>query len=151
MSVDIRLPIVLRQLRLPTVVANYRKFAQEAAQSRQPYEEYLLALLEHEISQRDVNRRKRRVMEAYLNAAEWGDGNFGIEAAARARFGVSAADLTPLQAARLAAVLPSPNRWSAETPGPYVRRRAATLVQRARVVRNERTASCVLLTDRPEQ
>jgi DNA replication protein DnaC len=64
MSVDIRLPIVLRQLRLPTVVANYRKFAQEAAQSRQPYEEYLLALLEHEISQRDVNRRKRRVLEA---------------------------------------------------------------------------------------
>ncbi len=54
---------------------------------------------------------KRRIMEAYLNAAEWGDGNFGIEAAARARFGVSAADLTPLQAARLAAVLPSPNRW----------------------------------------
>lgn len=93
---------------------------------------------------------KRRIMEAYLNAAEWGDGNFGIEAAARARFGVSAADLTPLQAARLAAVLPSPNRWSAESPGPYVRRRAATLVQRARVVRNERTAACVLLTDRPD-
>jgi monofunctional biosynthetic peptidoglycan transglycosylase len=93
---------------------------------------------------------KRRIMEAYLNAAEWGDGNFGIEAAARARFGVSAADLTPLQAARLAAVLPSPNRWSADSPGPYVRRRAATLVQRARVVRNERTAACVLLTDRPE-
>ena len=61
---------------------------------------------------------KRRIMEAYLNAAEWGDGNFGIEAAARARFGVSAADLTPLQAARLAAVLPNPNRWRADTPGP---------------------------------
>ena len=70
--------------------------------------------------------------------------------AARARFGVSAADLTPLQAARLAAVLPSPNRWSADSPGPYVRRRAATIVERARVVRNERTASCVLIMDRPE-
>jgi monofunctional biosynthetic peptidoglycan transglycosylase len=92
---------------------------------------------------------KRRIMEAYLNAAEWGDGNFGIEAAARARFGVSAADLTPLQAARLAAVLPSPNRWSADNPGPYVRRRSATIVQRARVVRNEGLAACVLALDRP--
>lgn len=64
MSVDIRLPILLRQLRLPTVVTNYRKFAQEAAHTRQPYEEYLLALLEHEVDQRDVNRRKRRVLEA---------------------------------------------------------------------------------------
>lgn len=66
MSVDIRLPLVLRQLRLPTVAANYRKFAQEAAHSRQPYEEYLLALLEHELDQRDVNRRKRRILEAHF-------------------------------------------------------------------------------------
>jgi DNA replication protein DnaC len=64
MSLDIRLPILLRQLRLPTVAANYRKFAQEAAQAGQPYEEYLLALLEHEANQRDINRRKRRVQEA---------------------------------------------------------------------------------------
>jgi DNA replication protein DnaC len=64
MSLDIRLPILLRQMRLPTVAANYRKFAQEAAQSAQPYEEYLLALLEQEANQRDVNRRKRRVQEA---------------------------------------------------------------------------------------
>ena len=94
---------------------------------------------------------KRRIMEAYLNTAEWGDGNFGIEAAARARFGVSAADLTPLQAARLAAVLPNPNRWRADSPGPYVRQRAAMLVGRARVVRNERMAACVLYMDRPDQ
>jgi DNA replication protein DnaC len=64
MSLDIRLPILLRQMRLPSVAANYRKFAQEAAQSAQPYEEYLLALLEQEANQRDVNRRKRRVQEA---------------------------------------------------------------------------------------
>jgi DNA replication protein DnaC len=64
MSLDVRLPFLLRQLRLPTVAANYRKFAQEAAQSRQPYEEYLLALLEHELDQRDVNRRQRRILEA---------------------------------------------------------------------------------------
>jgi monofunctional glycosyltransferase len=92
---------------------------------------------------------KRRIMEHYLNIAEWGDGHFGIEAAARARFGVSAEDLTPLQAARLAAVLPSPNRWRADAPGPYVRRRAATIVQRARVVQNEHRAACVLNLDRP--
>jgi monofunctional biosynthetic peptidoglycan transglycosylase len=92
---------------------------------------------------------KHRIMEQYLNAAEWGDGNFGIEAAARARFGVSAADLSPLQAARLAAVLPSPNRWRADSPGPYVRRRSASIVQRAQVVRNEHMAQCVLLIDRP--
>lgn len=64
MSLDIRLPILLRQLRMPTVAANYRKFAQEATQSGQPYEEYLLALLEHEANQREINRRKRRVREA---------------------------------------------------------------------------------------
>lgn len=92
---------------------------------------------------------KQRIMAHYLNIAEWGDGHFGAEAAARARFGVSAKDLTPLQAARLAAVLPSPNRWRAENPGPYVRRRAATIVQRARVVQNEAGAACVLPQDQP--
>ncbi|MEQ1818372.1 MAG: monofunctional biosynthetic peptidoglycan transglycosylase [Terricaulis sp.] len=92
---------------------------------------------------------KRRIMEAYLNNIEWGDGNFGIEAAARARFGVAAADLTPLQAARLAAVLPSPNRWRADNPGPYVRGRSATIAARAREVRTSGAASCALLLDRP--
>ena len=64
MSVDVRLSILLRQMRLPTVASNYRKFAQEATQSRQSYEEYLLALLEQESDQREINRRKRRVQEA---------------------------------------------------------------------------------------
>ncbi|MGE0742436.1 MAG: monofunctional biosynthetic peptidoglycan transglycosylase [Hyphomonadaceae bacterium] len=111
---------------------------------RKGFETYFTALIE-------FMWPKRRVMEAYLNVAEWGDGNFGIEAAARARFGVSAADLTPLQAARLAAVLPNPNRWRADRPGPYVRQRAATLVSRARVVRNEGMAGCVLALDRRDQ
>jgi monofunctional biosynthetic peptidoglycan transglycosylase len=92
---------------------------------------------------------KRRIMEAYLNTAEWGDGVFGVEAAAQARFGVSAADLTPLQAARLAAVLPNPNRWRADRPGPYVRQRSAMLVGRARTVRADGMAACVLYLDRP--
>lgn len=63
-SLDIRLQDLLRQMRLPTVSANYRKLASEAADSGQPYEEYLLALLEQEAVQRDVNRRKRRIREA---------------------------------------------------------------------------------------
>jgi DNA replication protein DnaC len=61
---EARLPILLRQLKLPTVAANYRRLAQEAASSGQPYAEYLLTLLEQEISQRDVNRRKRRIQDA---------------------------------------------------------------------------------------
>jgi len=64
MSLDVRLPILLRQLRLPTVAANYLKLAAEAAQSGQRYEEYLLALLNEEVNQRDINRRKRLVREA---------------------------------------------------------------------------------------
>ncbi|MBC7767273.1 MAG: monofunctional biosynthetic peptidoglycan transglycosylase [Phycisphaerales bacterium] len=107
---------------------------------RKGFETYFTALIE-------FMWPKERIMEAYLNAAEWGDGNFGIEAAARARFGVSAEDLTPLQAARLAAVLPNPNRWRADRPGPYVRSRSAMLVGRARVVRTEGLAGCVLESD----
>jgi monofunctional biosynthetic peptidoglycan transglycosylase len=87
---------------------------------------------------------KRRVMEAYLNVAEWGDGIFGAEAAARARFGKSAADLTEREAALLASVLPSPNKWRLDPPGPYVSQRAGTLQARMRVVRSEGLASCVL-------
>ena len=87
---------------------------------------------------------KRRIMEVYLNVAEWGDGLFGAEAAAQARFGKSAADLSPLEAARLAAVLPSPNKWSADRPGPYVRKRTGSIQSRMRVVANEGYAACVL-------
>lgn len=90
---------------------------------------------------------KRRIMEVYLNVAEWGDGLFGAEAAAQARFGKSAADLTPLEAARLAAVLPSPNKWSADKPGPYVRKRTGSIQSRMRVVANEGYAACVLEDD----
>ena len=103
---------------------------------RKGFETYYTALIERLWS-------KRRIMEQYLNAIEFGDGIFGVEAAAQARFGRSAKDVTPLQAARLAAILPSPNRWSAHNPGPYVRRRAATILQRARVVRRDGLSDCV--------
>lgn len=87
---------------------------------------------------------KRRTMELYLNVAEWGDGLFGAEAAARARFGKGARDLTKQEAALLAAVLPSPNKWRAVNPGPYVRGRAATIRKRMEVVRRDGLARCVL-------
>lgn len=87
---------------------------------------------------------KRRIMEAYLNAAEWGDGIFGAEAAARARFGKSASELTANEAARLAAVLPSPNKWNPVSPGRYVARRTGAIQANMNIVRGEGLAFCVL-------
>ncbi len=66
---------------------------------------------------------KERIMEVYLNVAEFGNGIFGAEAASQAYFKKPAIDLTTTQAARLAAILPSPKRYSATAPGPYVQRR----------------------------
>ncbi len=70
---------------------------------------------------------KRRIIEIYLNIAEWGDGLFGIEAASRHYFGKSAADLTAQEAARLAVVLPSPLRYHPVRGGRYVENRAETI------------------------
>lgn len=91
---------------------------------------------------------KRRVMEVYLNVAEWGDGLFGAEAAAQARFGKPAATLTAREAALLAAVLPNPHDWRVDPPGPYVRQRAGTLQARMNVVSGEGLDACVLGTGR---
>src|SRR3954470_7496484 len=75
---------------------------------------------------------KRRVMEIYLNIAEWGpNGEFGAEAGARHAFGESARDLTSREAALLASVLPNPLRRSAARPGPGVRRLAGIYEARA--------------------
>lgn len=73
---------------------------------------------------------KRRLMELYVNVAEWGPGVYGVEAAARHHFGVSARNLSRVQAARLAAVLPSPLRWNAGRPGPYVVQRTGSIMRR---------------------
>lgn len=67
---------------------------------------------------------KRRILELYVNVAEWGDGIFGIEEAARHYYGVSAAGLSARQASRLAAVLPNPLKYSPLNPTGYVRKRA---------------------------
>ena len=75
---------------------------------------------------------KRRVLEIYLNIAEWGpNGEFGAEAGARWAFGKSARDLTPAEAAELAAVLPNPARRSARIPSMLVRRLAALYERRS--------------------
>jgi len=66
---------------------------------------------------------KERILEIYLNIAEFGPGVFGVQAAAQAFFGKNAEELTPLETARLIAVLPNPRKWSARHPGPFVQTR----------------------------
>jgi monofunctional glycosyltransferase len=85
---------------------------------------------------------KRRILTVYLNVAEFGDGIFGVQAAAQHYFGVDAADLTALQAARLAAVLPDPKDRNAAKPGPAVRRRAGQVLDGAETIRADGRASC---------
>jgi monofunctional biosynthetic peptidoglycan transglycosylase len=78
---------------------------------------------------------KRRIFELYLNVIEWGDGVFGAEAAAQHHFGLSAAELGPDQAARLAAMIPSPRRYGPGQNTAYLQRRAQTLMARMHAVR----------------
>jgi len=86
---------------------------------------------------------KRRIMEVYLNVAEWGPGIYGAEAAARHWYGKGADELTAREAARLAAILPSPRRYQAASPGPYVRRRASRIQAAMGTVRNDGLNACV--------
>ncbi len=85
---------------------------------------------------------KRRILEVYLNVAEFDRGVFGVEAAARHYFGVSAAELTATQAARLAAVLPDPKGRSAADPSPFVQRRAASIRDGAATIAEDGRAAC---------
>lgn len=87
---------------------------------------------------------KRRIAEVYLNIVEWGPGLYGAEAAAQAYFGRSAADLTPRQAGLLAAVLPSPRRWSPAAPSAFVARKGKDYERRAEIVARDGLADCVL-------
>ena len=73
---------------------------------------------------------KRRILELYLNYAEWGEGVFGAEAAARHHFGVSAEALNAPQAAFLASILPSPRRYGRGRITPYVAGRIETILAR---------------------
>ena len=83
----------------------------------------------------DLVLSKQRILEIYLNIAEMGpSGQFGAEAGAQYAFGRSAADLSPREAALLAAILPNPVKRSARSPGPGVRRLSATYMARANAV-----------------
>ena len=77
---------------------------------------------------------KTRILEMYANVAEFGDGIYGGQAAARSFFRKDAARLSSAEAARLAAVLPSPKRYSAARPGPYVQRRARSIERQMRAI-----------------
>jgi monofunctional biosynthetic peptidoglycan transglycosylase len=72
---------------------------------------------------------KRRILELYLNLAEWGEGIFGAEAAARHYFWKASSDLTPLEAARLAAVLPNPRKYDPTGDQRYVLNRSRLIYE----------------------
>ena len=73
---------------------------------------------------------KQRIFELYLNVIEWGNGVFGAEAAAQRYFGVSAAQLSAEQAARLAAMTPSPRVFERRPDSSYLDGRVATIIAR---------------------
>ena len=85
---------------------------------------------------------KRRILEVYLNIAEFDEGVFGVEAAAWQYFGVAAADLSAVQAARLAAVLPDPKGRSAAKPSAALRKRAARIMDGAATIARDGRAAC---------
>lgn len=85
---------------------------------------------------------KRRILELYLNIAEFDEGVFGVQAAARHYFGVDAVDLSPTQAARLAAILPSPKNRSASNPSNFTRNRAAAIMSGAATIAADGRADC---------
>lgn len=87
---------------------------------------------------------KRRIMEVYLNVVEWAPGVYGAQAASQHWFNKNARDLTPREAARLAAILPAPRRYQAADPGPYVRRRGARVQAAMGTVRGQGLSACVL-------
>ena len=86
---------------------------------------------------------KPRIMEVYLNVAEFGRGVFGVEAASQHYFHKSAKKLTRQEAARPAAILPQPIKRDAASPGRYTKRYANRIAGRTRVVANEGLDACV--------
>ncbi len=85
---------------------------------------------------------KRRILEVYLNIAEFDEGVFGVEAAARHYFRVGPEELTATQAARLAAILPDPKGRSASKPSQFVRKRGASIADGAATIRADGRAEC---------
>lgn len=85
---------------------------------------------------------KRRILEVYLNVAEFDEGVFGVEAAARHYFKVGPEALTERQASQLAAVLPSPKTRSASRPSARLKKRAAQIRSGAATIRADGRAAC---------
>jgi monofunctional glycosyltransferase len=77
---------------------------------------------------------KERILEVYLNVAEMGDMTFGVEAASKRFYGKTSANLSREQAARIAAVLPSPRRFSIARPSGYVQKRSAQIARQMRAL-----------------
>ena len=90
---------------------------------------------------------KQRILELYLNEAEFAEGVFGVQAAARTLFKTDARHLTPTQAARLAAVLPDPKGRSATNPSRFVRDHAAEILQGADTIEVDGRAACFEVKD----
>ena len=86
---------------------------------------------------------KRRILTAYLNLVDWGHGNYGAEAASESYFHKPASALNAEEAARLAAVLPNPDKWRAVDPGTYVADRTDTLEARSQDVADDDSNGCV--------
>jgi monofunctional biosynthetic peptidoglycan transglycosylase len=86
---------------------------------------------------------KRRIMEVYLNTVEMGPGLYGVEAASQHYFHVDAKDLTPAQAARLIAILPSPLKWQVVDPGAYVRKRSGRIDRAESTIERAGSADCI--------
>lgn len=104
--------------------------------TRKSIEAYLTVLLE-------ALWPKRRILETYLNIAEWGPDRFGAEAAAKANFGKSAWQLTALEAARLATILPNPRQYRADVPGPFVSRQSDVILARMAEVKRDKLDACI--------
>ena len=90
---------------------------------------------------------KQRILEMYVNQAEFAEGVFGVQAAAQHFWGIDAADLSPGQAARLAAVLPNPKEYNAGEPGPFVRKRASQIISGAETIAADGRAACFQSSD----
>lgn len=85
---------------------------------------------------------KQRILEVYLNIAEFDEGVFGVQAAARHYFNVDARNLSALQAARLAAVLPDPKGRSASNPSNFVRNRTRSIISGAETIAADGRDAC---------
>ena len=85
---------------------------------------------------------KRRILEVYLNVAEFDEGVFGVDAAAQHYFGVLPSQLNTTQAARLAAILPNPKQRSASRPSNQTVRRAAQIMDGAATIQKDGRSAC---------